>query len=215
MILSELVEKREDGTIYIDARKLHNYLKEGSSYKFTHWIPQYLLKDKYGFVENTDFVKRAKVSTIENTNLKQERIEYELTLNTAKELCMLSGLKKGKEARNYFIKCEEELNDMRINNVKAMAMLFTHKDKIHFTKETLYPILEKLGVIEKSKKRVHQIIKQSLIGKYENIKMNEEFDTHDFINDYKLLAEKMKEEYSNYFIDKNQITIFDILEENI
>lgn len=214
MFLKELIRKRENGSMYVDARSLHNYLKEGSSYKFTHWLNQYLLKEKYGFIENTDFVKCAKVSTIEKTNIKQERIEYELTLDTAKELCMLSGLKKGKEARNYFIRCEEKLHEMQINNVKAMAMLFTHKDKIKFTKETLYPILDQMGVLSKSKKRVHQMIKQSLIGKYENITMNNEFDTQDFINDYKLLAGKMKEKYKNYFVDKNQITIFDILEEN-
>ncbi|MGL5765611.1 MAG: antA/AntB antirepressor family protein [Sarcina sp.] len=213
MFLNELIEKKDNGSIYVDARKLHNYLKEESSYKFVHWLKQFLLKEKYGFVENTDFVKCAKCSTIENTNIKQERIEYELTLNTAKELAMLSGMKKGKEVRNYFIKCEEELMETRINNIKAMTMLFTHKDKINFTKETLYPILDSLGVLSKSKKRVHQIIKQSLIGKYENIKMDKEFDTQDFIKDYRLLAGKLKEEYSSYFVDKNQITIFDILEE--
>lgn len=212
MFIKELVEKREDGNLYVDARKLHKWL--GLKKKFTDWLKQNLFNECYGFIENTDFINLHLQGKIEGTNIKQWRNEYYLSLDTAKQLCMISKTEKGIEARRYFIQCEKQLHEMQINNVKAMAMLFTHKDKLKFTKETLYPILDQMGVLSKSKKRVHQIIKQSLIGKYENITMNNEFDTQDFINDYKQLAEKMKEKYKNYFVDKNQITIFDILEEN-
>lgn len=212
-MIKDIISFREDGSFYVSARDLHKLL--GVKGKFAHWKDQNVLNEKYKFVEGVDYTSSVVRSTIEGTNLSQERKDYQLTLRMASHLSMVSKTKKGIECRDYFFKCEKDLQEMRINNVKAMAMMFTHKDKIGFTKETLYPILDSMGVLKSKKSRVHQIIKQSLIGKYENIKMNDEFDTQDFIKDYKSLADKIKEEYNSYFVDKNQITIFDILEECI
>ncbi|MGL5507543.1 MAG: antA/AntB antirepressor family protein [Paraclostridium sp.] len=213
-MINKLVKQRENGELYVSAIELHKWL--GLKNKFSNWKDSNVLNEKYGFSEHLDYKVNSNVHvTIEGTNISQIRTDYEMTLRMASHLSMVSKTKKGIECRDYFFKCENDLQEMRINNIKAMAMMFTHKDKIGFTKETLYPILDSMGVLKSKKSRVHQIIKQSLIGKYENIKMDDEFDTQDFIKDYKSLADKIKEEYNSYFVDKNQITIFDILEECI
>lgn len=213
-MVSELVRKREDGTLYISAIELHNML--GVKGKFANWKDSNVLNKKYKFNEHSDYAINSNVQvTIEGTNIKQIRTDYEMTLRMASHLAMLSKTDKGIEIRDYFIKCEEELHQLQIDNLKAVSMIFTHKDKLQLTNNVLYPILDRLGVLNKSRKRVHQLLKEALVGKYENITLSKEFDTSEFIEDYKILAEKMKEEYSNYFIDKNQVTIFELLEECI
>lgn len=109
-INSAVIGKNEVNAV--DARELHNFL--GSKRKFADWITK-KIKD-YKFKENQDFlsfhknVKRAKGGSV--------RKEYTISLDMAKELSMIEKTKIGKEARQYFIKCEKKLkqmNEPRIN----------------------------------------------------------------------------------------------------
>lgn len=234
-MFNDLAKQVENGFV-VSARELHEKL--GIEKSFGAWSTRVIEKEKvarksweiidsenieistivneYPKVLTGKYVAikiKVKLNQFKNTNFKNKIFDdYIISLNMAKHLAMMSKTEKGEEIRDYFIGCEEELQEMKINNVKAVAMIFTHKDKLQLTNNVLYPILERLGVLNNSKKNVHKIIKQALIGKYENITMSKEFDTNDFIQDYKELAEKMKEEHSNYFVDKNQITMFEMLE---
>lgn len=211
MLLSELVEYNGE-TAFVNARKLFKWLEYSRTNDFQRWIKRYLLKPKYAFKENVDYSNSRQMVSIENTNIKQDREEYYLTLDTAKEMAMLSSVPKGKETRDYFIQCEKELEEIKIKNIKAITMIFSHRDKLSLTYSSLYPILNELGVLNVKRSLVHNAIKKALIGKYENIKMDKAFNESDFINDYKLLAEQMKEKYTGYFVDDNQFNWFDCLE---
>lgn len=90
----ELIKVEErDGKQAINARELHQKL--GSKQEFAHWIRNRI--EKYGFVENQDFssfdnfVKREKGSSV--------RKEYALSLDMAKELCMIENNEKGRTIR--------------------------------------------------------------------------------------------------------------------
>ncbi|SBV94823.1 conserved hypothetical protein [uncultured Dysgonomonas sp.] len=104
--MEELIRIRENekGEKVVSARELHAYLE--SKQDFSNWIKNRI--SKYGFNENEDYVRFDKI--IETTGGRL--IEYALTLNCAKELAMVEGNAKGKEARGYFIACEKKLKEI-------------------------------------------------------------------------------------------------------
>jgi phage anti-repressor protein len=101
----------EDGTV--DARKLHELL--GSKRQFADWIKQRI--EKYGFVEDVDYVKLASQNCETKKHGGQNAIEYKLTVNMAKELSMIENNEQGREFRKYFIMAEEIANNFSQWNV--------------------------------------------------------------------------------------------------
>lgn len=84
------------------ARGLHAYLEVGKD--FTTWIKGRI--EAYQFVEGQDYV----TDLLPNFGEKGQgrpTTEYHLTLDMAKELAMVERNAKGKEARRYFIQCEQ------------------------------------------------------------------------------------------------------------
>ena len=82
----------------VNARDLYIFL--GIKHRFRDWIGN-SIRD-YGFKEGEDF--RYFFSTSESGRKVKE---YAISIDMAKELSMVSKTKKGKQARRYFIKCEE------------------------------------------------------------------------------------------------------------
>jgi len=68
-----------------------------SKQEFANWIKNRI--EKYSFVENQDYERFDK--TIKTIGGKS--IEYAITTNMAKEIAMVEGNEKGKQARQYFI----------------------------------------------------------------------------------------------------------------
>jgi phage anti-repressor protein/phage antirepressor YoqD-like protein len=84
------------------ARDLWEFL--GKPYtKFTMWFNQY---KEYGFIENVDYGELS-VKTYTSQGAEHDAIDYEITLDMAKELAMLQKSEKGKQARRYFIEAEK------------------------------------------------------------------------------------------------------------
>ena len=83
----------------VNARELHAFLE--SKQDFSTWIKNRI--EKYGFVENQDFVRFHKKMEANNATM----IEYHITLDMAKEVAMIENNKKGREVRQYFITCEK------------------------------------------------------------------------------------------------------------
>jgi len=91
----------------VNARELYNYL--GIKTEFADWIKRAI--NKYDFVENIDYIITIRKNENSQFSGLKERKEYIVTLDMAKELCMVSNTKKGKETRKYFIACEKKLNN--------------------------------------------------------------------------------------------------------
>lgn len=84
----------------VNARDLHEALKAGKD--FSNWIKDRI--EKYGFVENQDFVCSPVLAS--NGRGGHNRLEYHLTLDTAKEIAMVDGSDVGRTIRRYFIRME-------------------------------------------------------------------------------------------------------------
>lgn len=86
----------------VNARELHEKL--GNKKQFANWIQ--LRIEQYGFVENQDYeVFNQKVK---NSNGGRSRKEYALSLDMAKELCMVENNDAGRRIRKYFIEVEKK-----------------------------------------------------------------------------------------------------------
>lgn len=94
----------QNGKRAVSARELHLFLE--SKQDFSTWIKNRI--EKYDLVENVDFVTAPQIYGTANGG-HSTRIEYALTIDAAKELSMVEGNEKGKQARRYFIACEKTL----------------------------------------------------------------------------------------------------------
>lgn len=88
----------------VSARDLYKGL--GLKIRFSLWVSQ----NFEGFEEGKDFTSVFVDTEVENNGGVQVRKlkDYWLTVDMAKELCMMSKTEKGKEVRKYFIQVEKE-----------------------------------------------------------------------------------------------------------
>ncbi len=84
----------------VSARELHEFLEIKS--KYADWFKNMAA---YGFSENIDYITFSK--NLENGG---RTIDHQLTIDMAKEICMLQRNDKGKQARQYFIQLEKDWN---------------------------------------------------------------------------------------------------------
>lgn len=87
----------------VNARDLHKFIE--SKQDFSTWMKSRI--DQYEFVENQDFILVHR--KMEQVSGAKHVIDYHVSIDMAKELAMVERNAKGKEARQYFIKCEKEL----------------------------------------------------------------------------------------------------------
>lgn len=107
------VTTTENGSQVVSARELHKFLE--SKQDFSTWIKARI--DKYGFVSEVDFTLHKFMEG------KVWKHEYILTLDTAKELAMVEGNEKGKQARRYFIECEKKLREVVTKPMTALELI--------------------------------------------------------------------------------------------
>lgn len=117
--------------------------------KFADWITRRI--NKYDFTLNQDYIIQTTYTG------KRPRKEYFITLDMAKELCMVENNERGKEARRYFIECEKKLTRLksieqtnRIANLEAIAMSKEnyHKSQINGYKAQLAKHNEKIKLLK-------------------------------------------------------------------
>ncbi|EAK9927273.1 phage antirepressor Ant [Campylobacter jejuni] len=81
--------------------------------QFSIWLERRILH--YNFIENQDYI-------IELVYTKgRPRKEYYVTLDMAKELCMVENNEKGRQARRYFIDCEKRLKNLEQEQMQKLA----------------------------------------------------------------------------------------------
>jgi anti-repressor protein len=91
----------------VSARDLHDFLEVKTAYK--DWFPRMC---EYGFTSGEDF-NPLKIERVQNEG---ERVvtrtvdDAVLTIDMAKEICMIQRNEKGKLARQYFIQLEKDWN---------------------------------------------------------------------------------------------------------
>ena len=128
--MNELIKiEVRDGQQLVSGRELHKFLEIKTPY--TQWFERMA---EYGFIENIDFIpvsQKSESGGISGVKVVQDHL---MTLNMAKEISMLQRNEKGKQARQYFIKCEEAWNSpemilARANQIQShMIEDYTKKD---------------------------------------------------------------------------------------
>ena len=103
--------------ITVSARDLHEFLEVET--RFNDWFHRMC---EYGFDENHDFRFYSKMS---NTSGGRPAQDAQITIDMAKELCMLQRNEKGKQARQYFIQLEKDWNSPE--KVMARALQIANK----------------------------------------------------------------------------------------
>lgn len=121
------IEINENGEQLVSARELHKFLEIET--QFSKWFKRMC---EYGFIENKDYIaisqKRLTAQGNETTYMN-----YLMKISMAKELSMIQRNAKGKEAREYFIKCEEAWNSDEI--IMARAIKIQNRKIIEYRKQ--------------------------------------------------------------------------------
>ena len=106
--MQELMKVSYDNDrVTVSARELHAVLEINTAFK--DWFPRMC---EYGFTEGMDFnpLKFEQVQIEGEREVKRQYTDYQLTVEMAKEICMLQRNERGKQARQYFIQLEREWN---------------------------------------------------------------------------------------------------------
>lgn len=102
-------------------RDLHIFLEIETPY--SKWFPRMC---EYGFIENVDFISLGQNCPKPQGGRPSQ--DHQLTIEMAKELCMLQRTEKGKQARQYFINLEKAWNTPEMVMSRALKMA-EHKIK--------------------------------------------------------------------------------------
>lgn len=123
----------------VSARELHAFLEAGADYR--HWFPRMC---EYGFTEGQDF-----------NPVKIDRVQYEgtravtriiddavMTIDMAKEICMLQRNEKGKIARQYFLQLERDWNSPEKVMARALQIADRKIKELEISNSALSTSLE-------------------------------------------------------------------------
>ena len=104
-------------------RELHEFLGVKTLYK--DWFPRMV---EYGFTEGKDFnpLKNEQVRFEGNREVERELTDHLLTIDMAKEICMIQRTEVGKQARQYFIQVEKDYNSPE--KIMARALRIAEKE---------------------------------------------------------------------------------------
>lgn len=102
--------RNTDAGRYIDARQLHDFINGATD--FSTWFKRRI--EHCGFVVNEDFMAINHTEKLENGSIPsvgRPTIDYILTIEAAKELCMVEGNDRGRAVRRYFIEAERRFRE--------------------------------------------------------------------------------------------------------
>ena len=118
--MNELIKitTNEVGEPTVLGRELHDFL--GVTTRYNDWFPRMV---EYGFTEGKDFY-----SFLSKTSETGGRpsTDHLLTIDMAKEICMIQRTEVGKQARQYFIQVEKDYNSPE--KIMARALRIAEKE---------------------------------------------------------------------------------------
>lgn len=91
----------------VSARELHKEV--GSTERFSAWFERQL---QYGFVESVDYTTVKVLTEVQNNGGIQERelVDHNLSVDMAKQICMVQKSDRAREIRQYLIDLEKAWN---------------------------------------------------------------------------------------------------------
>lgn len=116
--MNEIIEVNLD-TQTVSARELHKAL--GIEKRFSAWFET----NSQGFVEEEDYSKpylKVRVQNEGNREVQREVEDYDLSVDMAKHICLMSRTEKGKQCRQYLIDLEKAWNTPEQIFARALKM---------------------------------------------------------------------------------------------
>lgn len=121
----------------VSGRELHKALEVQSNY--TTWMKRMC---EYGFTDGKDFTTCFPNLESENQHGGQNKIDHQITIPMAKEICMLQRTDKGKFWRQYFIAVEEKWNSPEAIMARALQLSNAKIQKLETTVSDLQNQME-------------------------------------------------------------------------
>ena len=145
------------------ARDLHQFLGVGS--EFSHWFKRMC---EYGFSEGTDFSP-----FLTESSGGRPAQDAQLTIEMAKEICMLQRNERGKQARQYFIQLEKDWNSPEKVMARALQIADKKIKRLETQIEEDRPKVLFAGAVETSKSSIligelAKILKQNGVSIWQN-----------------------------------------------
>lgn len=124
----------------VSARELHEGL--GINTKFTMWFERMVA---YGFDENIDYLL---VSQKRETNNPKNPTttcnDYQISIDMAKQICMIQRTEKGKQYRQYFLDLEKAWNTPEQVMARALKIANSEIDKLKADNRVLIADTERM-----------------------------------------------------------------------
>lgn len=116
----------------VSGRELHGKLGIKTAYK--DWFPRMC---EYGFTEGEDFC-----SFLSGSTGGRPATEHQLTIEMAKQICMIQRTEIGKQYREYFIELEKKWNSPELVMARALKMANQQIERVTAQLETVNAKLE-------------------------------------------------------------------------
>lgn len=116
----------------VSARELHEFLEVGT--RFNDWFPRMC---EYGFAEGQDFY-----SFLSESIGGRPAQDAALSIDMAKEICMLQRNEKGKIARQYFLQLERDWNSPEKVMARALQIADRKIKELEISNSALSTSLE-------------------------------------------------------------------------
>lgn len=118
--MNELIRVNYDTEMpTVSARDLHERLEIRTAFK--DWFPRMA---EYGFTPGVDFnpLKNEQVRVEGNREVRREITDYQISVDMAKQICMIQRSDKGRQFRQYFLDLEKAWNTPEQVFARALKM---------------------------------------------------------------------------------------------
>lgn len=122
----------------VSARELHEGL--GINTKFSTWFPRMC---EYGFEPERDF-KKCYPNLGSGFNGGQNATDYQISIDMAKQICMIQRTDKGKQYRQYFIDLEKAWNTPEQVMARALKIANNEIDRLKADNKVLIADTERM-----------------------------------------------------------------------
>lgn len=197
----------------INAREIHEYLEIKTP--FSMWIKRAI--GKYDFLENEDF------TTHKFVNGKATQIDYVVSFDMAKELCIVEPNEKGKETRKYFISVEkqyqQQIKPLTLNEQIALIAQ-GHQEVNKRLDEIEHKIENEITLTSAQKYHLKQLVTKKIMDLKQNHNMGDDWIKKGYQRIWKKLKntfivssymEIPKVNFDDCCIIVNKITLGDLL----
>lgn len=134
----ELLDTNDTPTI--SGRELHRKLEIETPYH--KWFPRMCA---YGFTENQDFFE-VMDKIVQNPLGGRPATDHQITIDMAKEICMLQRTEQGKAVRRYLIELEKKWNSPEAVIARALQMANAKMERLTSEIQTLQSANSELAV---------------------------------------------------------------------